>query len=200
MPRPTEPAWARGRRGTLVAWCGPATIVVSAVGILSATLLAPSFSWAGNALSDLGAAGASTAPLFNGTLILAGLLGLPFAFRLVVARSGWVRWLGALLFGASSLLLALIGVFPLPSPYHAAVAVPFFLLFTIALALDGVGAIRGGRGIDGALSFSLAGIHVVGWLVWSQSGLAGVAIPEMIGSVALWIWILRRFREVRASG
>lgn len=200
MPRPTELAWIHGLTGRLATWCGPASIAVSAVGILAATLLAPWFSWTSNALSDLGAAGASTAPLFNGTLILAGLLGLPFAVRLVVDRSGWVRGLGALLFGAASLSLSLIGVFPIPSPYHATVAVPFFLLFTLAIAIDGVGAIRGGHRVDGTLSLSLAAIHVVGWLVWSDSGLVGVAIPELVGSVALWIWILRRFSVVRPTG
>lgn len=181
----------------LALWCGPLSITVSAVGILAATLLAPWFSWSGNALSDLGAVGAGTAPVFNGTLLLTGVLGVPFALFVLRRRSSRWRRVGTALFAASMPLLTLVGVFALPSPYHGPVAVGFFLLFTLGFLVDGVGATVAGDRVDGALSITLAGVHVLGWLVWGIVGLAGVALPEMVGTVTIWVWVLRRFREFR---
>lgn len=177
-------------------WTGPASVAVSAVGIVAATLLAPRFSWTGNALSDLGAAGASTAPLFNGTLVVSGLLGVPFALLVVGARENWLGRLGAALVAAAMPALALVGVFALPSPTHGPVAVAFFVLFTAGILLDGAGGVLAGRR-EGALSVGLAVAHVLGWVLWGVAGLPGVALPEAVGTVALWVWVLRRFRELR---
>lgn len=188
---------ADGTLDRLALWAGPASISVSAVGILAATLLAPWFTWTGNALSDLGAAGATTAWLFNGTLIAAGILGIPFALRVLDDTHSRLRRIGVVLFGASMPMLALVGVFALPSPYHAPVAVSFFLLFTIGLFVDGVGALRAGRVRDGTISIGLAVAHVLAWVAWGVSGLEGVALPEIVGSIAIWVWVLRRFDERR---
>ena len=182
----------------LALWCGPLSVGVSAVGILAATLLAPWFRWTGNALSDLGAAGASTAPLFNGTLLVTGLLGIPFAVFVFGARQDSLRRTGTLLFGASMPMLALVGVFALPSPHHAPVAVSFFLLFTVGILLDGVGSVRTGHGLDGLVSIGLAFAHVLGWVVWGVVRLEGVALPELVGTLAIWVWVLRRFEEFRS--
>jgi hypothetical membrane protein len=57
---------------------GVAFPVVSLGAILLATLVSPTFTWTGSALSDLGAFGAPTALLFNGGLVLAGLVAFPF--------------------------------------------------------------------------------------------------------------------------
>ena len=190
--RPTE-----GPLRRVALWSGPASIGISAVGILAATLLAPWFSWTGNALSDLGTAGASTALLFNGTLILSGLLGIPFALLLLAVRERSVRWFGTLLFGAAMPLLALVGVFALPSPMHGPVAVSFFLLFTLGIGVDGIGAVLDGDRLDGGLSIGLAVLHVLGWIVWGIVALDGVALPELVGSAAIWVWVVRRFRELR---
>lgn len=192
-----SPGWSNGPLGRVALWCGPLSIGVSAVGILAATLLAPWFSWTGNALSDLGAAGAETALLFNGALVVTGLLGIPFATRLFSVYRNRVRQVAAAVFGVATVALALIGVFPLPSPTHAPVAVAFFLLFTVAIAVDGVGAFRSGHRVDGALSVTLAAVHVVGWLVARGISLDGIALPELVGSVVLWVWVLRRFNELR---
>lgn len=193
LPRdPTRPAENR-----LARWSGPCSIAVSAVGILAATLLAPWFSWTGNALSDLGAAGADTAVLFNGTLVVTGILGIPFALFVRRRRSTRSRRAGTALFAASMAMLALVGVFALPSPYHAPVAIAFFLLFTVGILVDGVGAVRAGERFDGRLSIGLAIAHVLAWIVWAVVALEGVALPEMVGTVTIWIWVLRRFRELR---
>jgi hypothetical membrane protein len=178
-------------------WAGPSSILVSAVGILTATLLAPSFSSTAHALSALGAAGAETALLFNGPLLVTGLLGVPFALVVFRRRSAPWRRVGTALFGVSMPLLALVGVFALPSPYHAPVAIGFFGAFTLGILVDGIGAYRGGADADGTVSMALASAHVLAWVGWGVLGLAGVALPEMVGTVAIWLWVLRRFREYR---
>lgn len=178
-------------------WAGPLSIAISAVGIPVATLLAPWFFWTDNALSDLGAAGAETALLFNGTLVVTGLLGIPFALLVYRRRTSLWGRLGTLLFALSMPLLALVGVFALPSPYHAPVAIGFFMAFTLGILVDGIGAYRTGDDTDGILSMALASAHVLGWIAWSVVGLEGVALPEMVGTVVIWIWVLRRFQEFR---
>lgn len=190
-------AWGGATTARIALWCGPVSIGTSAIGILAATLLAPWFSWPGNALSDLGAAGAETALLFNGTLFLTGCLGVPFALRVIGDLTDRIRRFGVVLFGVSMTFLALVGVFALPSPAHGPVALSFFLLFTVGIAVDGFGAIHTGRRRDGILSIALAVVHVLGWIVWGASGLDGVALPEMVGTVAIWIWVLRRFVDFR---
>lgn len=77
------------------------TPVIAFLAIVGATLLAPDFSWAGDALSDLGASGAETAWLFNGGLILASFLGLPVAvgFYLGATLTLWIAGTGDVLAG-----------------------------------------------------------------------------------------------------
>lgn len=189
--------WTDDPLGRIALWCGPASIGVSAGGILLATVRAPWFSYTGNALSDLGAAGAATALLFNGTLVVTGILGIAFALYLYAVQRDRVRRTGAVVFGLAAVTLALIGVFPLPSPNHAPVAIVFFLLFTVAIAIDGAGSVRRGHRIDGALSVSLAALHVGGWLASRAVELEGIALPEFFGTILLWIWLVRRFIEMR---
>lgn len=189
---PDQPTIARA-----ALWAGPLSIAISAVGILAATLLAPWFSWTEHALSDLGAVGAETALLFNGTVFLTGLLGIPFALLVYRRRTSRWRRVGTLLFGLAMPLLALVGVFALPSPYHAPVAIGFFLAFTLGILVDGIGAYRMDADTDGVVSMGLASGHVLGWIAWVVVGLEGVALPEMAGTVAIWLWVLRRFQEFR---
>jgi hypothetical membrane protein len=166
--------------------------VVSAVGtptlIVLATLLAPWFSWAGNALSDLGVA-PQTALLFNGALIGGGLVSLPFAWLLWHQRGGIGGAVRATLFALTGLTLAGIGVFPSDTELHFPVAVSFFLILTATLTLDGL-LRRGDR--SGQLTLAAAATHVLGWVAWGQ-GLRpgpGLALPEFVGALALSTWII----------
>ena len=88
-----------------------------------------------------------------------------------------------MVFGLSMPTLALIGVFALPSPLHGPVALTYFLLFTLAILVDGIGALRTGKARDGWLSIGLGTAHVAGWIVWGVSGLDGIALPEAVGTV-----------------
>ncbi|WP_080508406.1 DUF998 domain-containing protein [Haloparvum sedimenti] len=165
---------------------GAASPAVALGGILLATLLDPTFSWTGDALSDLGVR-APSALAFNGALIVGGLLGLPYA-HLLSERGG--RAVGVA-FGVGTLCLAGVGLFPSGTAPHAPVAVGFFLLATVAVAVDGA-ARR--EEPTGRLSLALAAGHVLAWVTWG-AGLwpaTGLALPEFVGAmiVAAWVWLL----------
>jgi len=61
-------------------WTAVVAAVVAFGAILTATLVAPWFSWTGNALSDLGHHDRATATVFNGGLMAAGLVGAVFPY------------------------------------------------------------------------------------------------------------------------
>jgi hypothetical membrane protein len=203
-------------------YAGQVAPVVAFGGILLATLLAPWFSWPGDALSDLGvAATSSVALLFNGALVAGGLLALPYAGALWADAEdeddadggtdpGRLAARGvAVLFGLSAVLMALVGVFPIPAELvlagtvvepHGPVAVGFYLGLTATLAVDGLRRL-GERA--GQASLALAAVHVGSWLVWAAGVRPGpgLAIPEAVGAAALsvWVWALSPSRPRRTA-
>mgnify|MGYP006275243793 FL=1 len=211
---------------------GTAAPVVSFGSILLATVLAPWFSWAGDALSDLGVpATSAVAPLFNYGLVVGGLLAVPYGLALWAdagsrsaspnsrLRDRLAGQVVAVLFSASALSMALVGVFPIPARLsvggttlepHFLVAVGFYLGLTATLAVDGLRRLRKSAG---QVALSLAAVHVGYWVAWGQ-GLRlgpGLAIPETVGALALtaWLWAVspsrpaalgRLRRRARRSG
>lgn len=193
--------WTAGRL-TLLA--GPAGIVVSAVGIFGSAFLASFvtgswFSWTGNALSHLGAAGEPTAPLFNGSLVLGGVLGVVYVWRVGrSARNAWHR-VGLLLLGAGLASSSLVGVFNLPHPLHTPVALGYFVAFTLGLFAHGSGDALAGRPRRGVRSVWLAVAHVAGWVALAFAPFEGIALPELVGVFALWGWTVQTFLDLRGS-
>jgi hypothetical membrane protein len=174
------------RIGTAAGVAAPAVAVGS---ILLATLVSPTFTWTGSALSDLGAPGAPTAALFNGGLVLGGALALPFAVRLVGAARNRLEVAGGGLFGLAALALAGVGAFPLDTPQHAPVAIAFFLLLSLSLWTYGAGnAVAGDRRL-GAVTALLGLLNLAAWVVYAAlfDGL-GLALPEAVGTAVLAAW------------
>jgi len=180
---------------------GLAAPVVTFGAILLATFLSPTFSWADSALSDLGRAGAGTAPIFNGGLILGGLLALPYVAAVTLAADRLPTRLGTATFGLAAVSMGLVGVFPSGTAYHAPAAISLYLCVTYGLFLYGSGLVRAGttspaaeRGDDttlGLVAIWLGVGHVTSWLAWA-AGLRvgpGLAIPETIGAVVFVAWI-----------
>ncbi|MBI4181784.1 MAG: DUF998 domain-containing protein [Candidatus Aenigmarchaeota archaeon] len=139
------------------AWCGVAAPCLAVAAILAAIVLAPSFHWTQNWLSDLGgtvvppvrplAGTPLTAAIFNGSLMISGLLAGMFARRLLVQERLLPTRVGAALLLAAAVLLAGVGAFPEPAgPVHYALSVGFFLLsFLAMIALGGAAWISGKR-------------------------------------------------------
>lgn len=178
-------------RRLLPAYLGLAAVVASFGGVVLAMFVAPWFSPFVNALSDLGARGAVTAPLFNGALLVGGALGVGFVAALLLETDNPIRAAGALFAGLAMLFMAFVGVFPLPHPLHVVVAVPFFVCLTLGLFLWGGGDYAAGSEVRG-LAFVVAGVlHVVAWVWWGLFPWfpPGVAVPELVGSAGLSLWV-----------
>ncbi|WP_224336949.1 DUF998 domain-containing protein [Haloprofundus halobius] len=156
--------------------------------ILTATVVAPWFSWSRDALSELGV-DPVTALLFNGGLVVGALLALPYAvplWRAAVSRASRVV---AVLFALTAVAMGLVGVFPMDTSPHFAVAVAFYLLLTATLAADGV--VRR-RATTGRRSLTLVVVHLLSWAAWAAGWFPGpgLALPELVGAVILAAWVL----------
>lgn len=180
-------------------WTGLAGAVIGVAATLLATLLSPTFTWAGSALSDLGAADAATPWLFNGGLMAAGLVALPFAWVLVSSARNEVERLGAIAYAGAIVALALVGAFPTGTALHFPVAVGYFALLTVALWIHGSGAVLAGDAGRGLAAIWLGILHVLQWLVWAAEVRVGqgLAIPELIGSFIPIAWLVQTTLWVR---
>lgn len=180
--------------------------VVAALGILGATLLDPSFAWTSSALSDTGAlpdgrsvtwsfVGSNPQFLvFNGGLILTGIVGLPFTATLWSRARNVPHRIGVVAFAAAIVALALVGVFHLPRPPHGAVAITHYFAATVALWTFGTGSVLAGAVRRGLATIWLGIGHLLFWLVWaavlSSGPISGLAIPETVGAAIFGGWVV----------
>ncbi|MFC7175577.1 DUF998 domain-containing protein [Halosegnis marinus] len=173
---------------------GAAGIAVSFVAILAATATAPWFSWADNALSDLGVSDAPEVWLFNLGLIAAGLLGLGFLPALRDLAANRVQLAALVPFGVAMVGVAGVGVFPSGQPTpHAASAITAYLGFMLAPVLWGVGDALRGATRNGLLSVADGVLHLGFWLLWAfalTDAIPGLAVPEFVGSTLFNAWAL----------
>jgi hypothetical membrane protein len=190
--------WPVGDVGTVIPSVAVLGIALTLGSTLLSTTLSPSFAWQSDALSNLGvtttdAGTTTTVLLFNGGLIVGGAVGAGFAaasYRRLTNRQD--RAVVALA-GLSLVLMGLIGVFPqdVRGP-HFAVAIGFFLLLSVTLWADGIGHIRRGNQLRGALTVAGGTANVLAWVLWislNADPYEGIAIPEMIGSLIFGVWL-----------
>ena len=148
--------------------CGVLAPLVAFTCISLAINSAAEFSWAENALSDLGVMHGVTAPVFNYGLIVSGLLGFVFALGVfaylgesVVSRTG------AFMLVLAMAALTAIGVFPENvRPVHFLVSVAFFVFLPISMLI-----------FTGAF-----------WL--RVRYVSGVAVPEAASGLVAAVWAL----------
>ena len=160
--------------------------------IAIATTLSPTFTWTGSALSDLGAPWAPTAWLFNGGLIVGGIIALLFGVLVFLNAHNRIEQAGAVLFGVTAVLLAAIGMFPAGTPQHFPAAVSFYLFLSISLWVYGVGNVLAGKRRLGALTVCLGLLNLLAWVVWViafQTIVPGLALPESVGAIILGAWV-----------
>ncbi|RJT06579.1 DUF998 domain-containing protein [Halococcus sp. IIIV-5B] len=170
---------------------GVCAVVVSLGGIALAILLSTRFSFAADALSDLGRATWDSSAVFNTGLLVSGLCALVPGVVLARNSRTLLHAAGSVAFSLSAVCLALIGVFALPAPQHGTVAVGFFLLFTVAFVCYGAGDLRTEARRWGLFAIALAAVHVAAWAVWIAAGTpGGLALPELVGSGCVSTWIL----------
>ena len=198
--------WARKRlvvNSKANAWfraagvCGILAPLIAFTCILLAIAYSPEFSWAENALSDLGVQQGVTAVLFNSGLIISGLLTLVFALGLLLFPRGKILGkIGAFILVLDALALTAIGVFPENvEPTHLYASVTFFVLFPISLFFIGMALLQMSQ-IDLGLFTFLAAVVAV--LVWAIPHGGGVAIPETLAALSASTWsIVLGFRLLK---
>jgi hypothetical membrane protein len=182
---PTE-ARPRSRR-QWARLAAPTAAVVAIGSILLAVALSGTFSWRGSALSDLGTV-ERTAWLFNGGLVFACLLGIPYARVLWTAAADPLGHMRAGTYLAAILAMASVGLFPAGHPVHLPAALAFFVLAALTLLVDGVARFRLREGkIALAAGIASPSVWPV-WLLWVIPG-GGIAVPEFVGAALFAYWV-----------
>ncbi len=152
-----------------------------------AILTHPWFSFQNNAISDLGRVGLEGNYILNCGFIVSGLLGLLFAYGLVKSQKRRLGKIGGVVFGLGIFSLFLIGTFPEGTAPHFYVSLGFFLLSSFGMLLKGIDELRENR-IFGIFTIALFSL---GWLlaIIAIRSFRGVAIAELIGAIAVSIWV-----------
>lgn len=172
---------------------GILTPIIAFTCISLAINYSPKFSWADNALSDLGVQEGITAPLFNYGLIISGILAFIFALGLfTLLKEKKLGGIGALLFIIDTLALIAIGVFPESAGViHFYVSVLFFMLFPIANLIIFATFMLSGETKIGIFTILVAVAAAAPW-IWQFTIKFGsnVAIPETISALSASTWII----------
>lgn len=156
--------------------------------ILLSISYSPWFNWSENALSDLGVHEAAS--LFNSTLMMGGFLTLVFATGLLQTlhrtKTGFT---GAIIFVVGALSLFAIGLFPeTAGRIHLYVSVSFFASAILSMLIIGVALVKVSERNLGLFSVFAGLFAAAVWIVFWSIPHDGVAIPEMLSSLATSAW------------
>jgi hypothetical membrane protein len=159
--------------------------------VVISIILSPEFSWWSNALSDLGhSVDSAVAPLFNFGLLLSGILTMLYA--LVSLRNHAKCTSYILMF--VGLMLQLVATFDeVYGSLHFQVSVLFF----VALCFASVSYVVEKRSV---LAFAALMIGLGSWILYGMDIYrSGIAVPEVISSVATSIWVMRSALRIYVS-
>ncbi|PSP38509.1 hypothetical protein BRC71_07565 [Halobacteriales archaeon QH_7_65_31] len=171
---------------------GVAGVLLSFLAILGAVASAEWFSWAGNALSDLGVAGGIERPIFNYGLIATGAVALGFVPALGRTADHPAHRVAVVPFVIAMVGVAGVGLFPSDQSLHGPVAITAYLGFMTTPAVYGVGDLLAGARRRAVATLASAGVHLAFWVVWAtqlQASLPGLAVPEFVGSTLFNAWV-----------
>jgi|AGTN01.2.fsa_nt_gi Predicted membrane protein len=173
---------------------GFAAPVVAFVFISAAIASYPSFSWTGNALSDLGVVPGLTGALFTVGLCGGGILTLVFAALGLYGYAGdkTVGKAGAAFFAAAAFSLILIGVFNEHyRPTHYVVSVAFFASAPLAFfILTAALYLKRQRGLA-AYTIVTGLVAAIPWILQlTVHYVPEVAIPEAVSGLTAAVWVV----------
>ena len=189
---------------------GVAAPTIALGGIAIAIALSPSFSVVQHTLSDLGAGQGPAATVFNYAMIGTGLAALPFGVALLVDGNRYER-LAVVFLAVSMNGLNMVGLFQKGQRLHVVGGVLYFVSFTVAFVVYGLGT---GDPRRGRVTLWLAAVHVGVWTLWGvallATGLEGPVVyapgslaPQVVGAVVLSGWTvwtaLERLGSLSAS-
>jgi hypothetical membrane protein len=175
-------------------YAGFAAPFVAFIFISAAIASYPSFSWTGNALSDLGVVPGLTGTLFTVGLCGGGVLSLIFAVLGLYsyAQEKALGKVGAAFFAAASISLILIGIFNEHyRPTHYIVSVAFFVFAPLAFFTLTAAFYKMGKRALAAFTVAAALVAALPWILQLIIHyVPGVAIPETISGLTVAIWVI----------
>jgi len=166
--------------------------LIAFICIVAAIAVSPWFTWAGNALSDLGhtVLHPTSAPIFNTGLIIAGIVTVFFGLGVLVkVKSNLIAMVASVILLVADVALICVGLFPetMP-PWHFIFSVTLFVSIAVSLLLFGISfVIEKSARVLGVLSLILGIIAASPWILMSWEH---AAIPEIISAVTVYVWIL----------
>ncbi|MEX2689611.1 MAG: DUF998 domain-containing protein, partial [Candidatus Njordarchaeum guaymaensis] len=165
--------------------------IIAYSSILFAISRASWFSWYLNALSDLGVYPASST-IFNLGLITSGFMYCIFSIYLINQYKNYLWRIGVLLLILNATSLMLVGVFPENVKfYHGLFALLYFMLFQVSFILLGFSLVRNSDREFGYMFIIGAIFGLMLWFIpWRSMGIIGIAIPELLASLANTIPLL----------
>ncbi len=182
---------------------GFAAVAVSLSGILVAVGLAPWFAWRTDALSNLGVATGPERLVFNGTLLLTGVLGLAFLPALRTTMRATAHRVAQLPLVVGVVAIAGVGLFPAGHPYHFPLAATGYLGFIAAPVAYGVGDFYVGARRRAAATVASGLLHLGVWVAWAtllDDALPGLAAPEFVGALLFNAWVAYTAVRVYRTG
>ena len=149
------------------------------------------FSWANNALSDLGVIQGITQVIFNFGLIFSGLLAFSFAIF------GLYNYLAESLIGKIGALVA-IGVFTENySPTHYFVSVAFFSFAPLSLLVISSAFWLTNKHRKSEITIVVGVLATLPWIFYFVFNyVPNVAIPEAVSGLIISIWVIGIAREM----
>jgi hypothetical membrane protein len=151
------------------------------------------FSWANNALSDLGVQNGTTSSIFNIGLVVTGILFIIFAIGLYsFAGKQLLGKGGVMVFFLACMALIAIGVFNESfSPTHYIVSVTFFVFLPISMLIF-VGAFwRDGKHKLSMFTLVIGLAAATPWILqFAINYVSKVAIPEFASGLAGSAWVI----------
>lgn len=156
--------------------------------VLAATTMDPNFSWSEDPLSDLGVGPA--AALFNGGVILAGLLILPLALGLrTQLPKGLLATIGFVVLIIGGISLALVGIFTEDYPaLHGVSALGYFVLVPFGLLVLAAAFRDPRRRYLAAGAGILALLSIFGLPLVLRG--VGFGVPELVEALVLAAWLV----------
>lgn len=181
------------KKADLAIICGGIAPFVTFACILLAVASYPEFSWTNNALSDLGIVPGVTMILFNGGLIIGGILFTLFAYGLFsFMRESLLGRTGAFVFALATISIICIGIFNEHfRPTHFIVSVALFTFMPISFFIL-TGAFWTNRQkslsiFTLAVGLTAAAIWILEYTIWY---VPHVAIPEFTSGLLGATWVL----------
>ncbi|MFX1575586.1 MAG: DUF998 domain-containing protein [Promethearchaeota archaeon] len=187
--------------------CGILGPLIALIGIIGAVAISSWFNWLTNALSDLGhptMIGGSNgvpglnpaAPIFNTSLILAGLFTIVLTLWLIrhqLFEASVIGIVAGILLTIAQCFLIAIGIFHEGFGFtHFVVSLGFFVTLLLAGMIYGVRLMQEKHlRLIGIIAFILALVSALIWIAYYLSLLpfTGVAIPEIISAITAIIWV-----------